>query len=118
MSDDMMEIKATDPIFGMVLGERKIRVHSRSQCEGRDIPCCVHSPSDHHMKDWPMTWRFDTHVMERDCPHGIGHPDPDHLAYVRSLTPEHECEAIADCDLPHMEWQSIHGCDGCCRKSD
>lgn len=76
-------------------------VHLQSQCEGRGLPCVIHDPSDHHMVLWPLNWRADTHVMERVCPHGVGHPDPDHIAYVRSLD-------------QGMDWQTIHGCDGCC----
>jgi hypothetical protein len=78
-----------------------LRVHTADQCAGGDIPCCIHSPSDHHMRHWEMNWRPDTRVMERMCRHGIGHPDPDHMAFVTSIDAE-------------LEWQGIHGCDGCC----
>ena len=37
--------------------------------------------------------------MERVCTHGIGHPDPDHIAFL----PKDKCR-----------WESVHGCDGCC----
>ena len=74
-------------------------VHSRKQCEGRG--CSIHHPSDHHMKDWPTWWRQDRGFMERVCEHGIGHPDPDDMAYRRS-------RGLSD--------RSIHGCDGCCRE--
>ena len=116
----------TDPVFGMELGPGVLLTHPSERCKGRGIPCCIHSPSDHHMRDFPMNWRADTQVMERRCPHGVGHPDPDHLAYVYSLTPEHDCpeglnkfRAYADqveCPYPHLEWQSGHGCcrEGCC----
>ena len=67
--------------------------HDPALCEGR--PCCVHNPSDHHMRDWPQNYRIDTGVTERICSHGVGHPDPD------QTWPK---------DDPH--W--IHGCDGCC----
>jgi hypothetical protein len=69
-----------------------------------------------------MLWRGDTRVMERICPHGIGHPDPDHMAYVSSLTPEHICpddgpaDESAACPYPHLDWQGVHGCDGCCNE--
>lgn len=74
--EDEIEVNTTDPVFGMSLGKRKIKTHPESECAGRDIPCCIHSPSNHHMRDWPMNWRADTQVMERVCPHGVGHPDP------------------------------------------
>lgn len=83
-------------------GPDLIQVHGRSACQGRGIPCCIHAPSSHHMVTWPMNWRADTGVMERLCLHGIGHPDPDHMAYVRSLR-------------RGLEWQGVHGCDGCCQ---
>lgn len=109
-----------------------VNVHNPARCEGRG--CCVHHPSDHHMKTWPKVWREDIKVMERTCPHGVGHPDPDHLAYVTSLTPPHRCvynraqwlddpitfaqwldlDDNMGCIFPHLEWQAVHGCDGCC----
>ena len=49
--------------------------HSRDVCQGRGCP--VHNASDHHMREWPQTWRADGRFTERLCPHGIGHPDPD-----------------------------------------
>jgi hypothetical protein len=113
---EKIRIHATEPVLGVELGERVVLVHPGEQCEGRDIPCCVHNPSGHHMVSWPMTWRADTRVMERRCVHDIGHPDPDHLAYVYSLTPEHDCEDVSECEYLHLEWQGIHSCDGCCSR--
>jgi hypothetical protein len=128
---DLSFMNAAEPVFGAQQGPTLMHVHGRDKCEGRGIPCCIHEPSDHHMRTWPMNWRSDTGVMERACPHGIGHPDPDHMAYVRSLTPEHDCVFNRDedrefpdwldldeqdgCIFPHLEWQGVHGCDGCCQ---
>lgn len=65
--------------------------------------CVVHAPSEHHMREWPTHWREDRGIMERLCPHGIGHPDPDALAWIgRTLGAERETS------------EAIHGCDGCC----
>jgi hypothetical protein len=70
-------------------------VHTPDECG--DEPCCIHNPSEHPLRDWPLHWRG--HVMERICSHGIGHPDPDDLAWRRrSGQPD----------------PSVHGCDGCC----
>lgn len=69
-----------------------VKIHDPKLCEGRACP--VHNLSDHHMRDFPQHWRQDRGLMERICPHGVGHPDPDHLAY--------------------RPQDSIHGCDGCC----
>lgn len=73
-------------------------VHSRSQCAGR--PCVIHDPSDHHMMDWPKVWRDDLKYFERQCEHGIGHPDPDDVAYYA--------------DVQGVDINRGHGCDGCC----
>ena len=77
--------------------ETKLITHSPDKCEGQH--CCIHNPSDHHMKDWPMVWRADKGAMERQCPHGVGHPDPDDVAYNSRIG---------------REWVGIHGCCGCC----
>jgi hypothetical protein len=76
--------------FGQV-----VVTHGPDQCLP---PCTIHAPSDHHMVDWPQLWRDDRQIMERICPHGIGHPDPDDLA-VRTRA-----------------GFGVHGCDGCCTR--
>ena len=63
--------------------------------------CAIHHPSGHHMRDWPTFWRDDRMVLERVCPHGVGHMDPDDAAYRATR---------GDTD-------TTHGCDGCCRPS-
>ncbi len=83
---------------GQVL--HKIHTHT-SHCDEQS--CVIHSPSDHSMREFPTSWRGDRYLMERICPHGVGHPDPDDQSYKkRTMSPE---DAHAD---------SIHGCDGCC----
>lgn len=72
-----------------------ITVHSLYHCTWG--PCPIHYPSQHHMRDWPTHWREDRHIMERICPHGIGHPDP-------------------DCRNAAMD--NVHGCDGCCQPKE
>lgn len=74
-----------------------LRTHSKEECRGRF--CCLHNPSDHPLKDFPLKWREDIGVMERVCKHGIGHTDPDDLAYRLTLDPY----AL-----------DVHACDGCC----
>lgn len=85
-------------VIEMVFGP-PLRVHERTRCAGR--PCCIHDPSNHHMRDWPMVWRGDIGVMERMCEHGIGHPDPDDLAHRRAK-------------YGTTHGLDLHGCDGCC----
>lgn len=77
-------------------------VHAREACEGRH--CVIHNPSEHSMSDFPTHFRdggqYDIKPphMERICPHGIGHPDPDDAAYQASVGQD----------------VGVHGCDGCC----
>lgn len=79
-------------------------VHPREACEGR--ACCLHAPSDHVMRDWPLRWRNDRLLMERVCPHDVGHPDPDDLAY-------------GEMRMPGSAWsRGTHGCDGCCLNNE
>ncbi len=84
--------------------EQKILVHNKEDCQGEY--CCIHNPSDHHMVDWPTHWRDDRGLMERICPHGIGHPDPDDLAFKQAMA-----KKFNRGDVSH---EGIHGCDGCC----
>jgi hypothetical protein len=84
--------------------------HAASVCAG--TPCAIHNPSNHHMRDWPLKHRTDKPhrvggrvliVSERVCEHGWGHPDPDSLAYLRTV------------DGAGTGFWGFHGCDGCCR---
>ena len=66
-------------------------IHRKVDCKGRY--CCMHKPSEHAMRDWPMLLR-ETGLVERLCSHGVGHPDPDSVAFLGE------------------SWK-LHGCDGC-----
>jgi hypothetical protein len=73
-----------------------VRVHGPADC-GNDkpwqkLPCPIHHPSDHPLKAAPTHWRGDSHIMERICPHGVGHPDPD------------------DMNVQLFEGKGVHGC--------
>ncbi len=73
-------------------------IHNRSVCKGRFCP--FHNPSNHLLKDAKIHIRADKMMLvERICEHGIGHDDPDSVAYFHSKG-----------EL----WAGIHGCDGCC----
>lgn len=82
------------PRHTLVGGDVLVNVHDPSKCKGE--ACCIHNPSDHHMVTWRQNWRSDRRIMERICPHGIGHPDPDD-------------PKTSD------KYEAVHGCDGCCR---
>lgn len=84
------------------------QVHQETEaCARRG--CVIHSPSDHHMKDWPLVMRpRGGHLLsERICNCGVGHPDPDYLAYILDSFGENESKN-----------ESIHGCCGCCIKEE
>lgn len=58
------------------------------------------------MRKWPRVIRFDKYgLVERICPHGVGHPDPDSLAFIG--------EYIAAGPDPSLR---VHGCcpEACC----
>lgn len=58
-----------------------VKTHGPDRCAGGI--CVVHNPSDHHMKDWPLSFRMDLGALAfRECPHLVPHPDPDSLAYM------------------------------------
>lgn len=93
-----MKISTSEPIFGAAIGEREIKIHSPKECEGRSCP--FHNPSKHKMKDWPMNVRLDNRsLIERICSHGVGHPDPDSVAYFKSIG---------------IVYMDLHACCGCC----
>lgn len=98
---EIIKVNATDEFLGAQIGIQNLRVHPRSVC-ANDPSCCIHNPSDHHMRNWRLNWRGDTGVMERIDPKtGIGHPDPDAVAFHLS---KH----------PGDKYFASHGCDGAC----
>jgi hypothetical protein len=80
-------------------GLNPVRVHPRSKCKDRAIGCCIHRPTAHKMISWPQRWDQQQQAMMRVCPHGQAHPDPDDIAYNKTITPG------------KSYW---HTCDGCC----
>ena len=73
----------------VLVGGEVLLTHPSSTCVGQY--CTIHNNSNHHMRDWHQHWREDRHLIERICPHGVGHPDPDEI-----------------------NSDTTHGCDGCC----
>lgn len=76
--------------------DQQIWVHPNFACKNE--ACTIHNRSDHCMRSFPQEWRTDRAIMERICPHGVGHPDPDEYK-IRGEKGKYEL---------------YHGCDGCC----
>jgi hypothetical protein len=97
----------------IITGKRKkdgINYHRKKDCKGQYCP--LHNPSNHKMRDWPMNLRTDPFaapLIERMCPHSIGHPDPDSVAFMDKQLGLEGARAIA-------YGFGVHGCDGCCHK--
>ena len=70
-----------------------LAAHPADKCRGEH--CTLHNRSNHSMRSFPQHWRSDRGIMERICPHSIGHPDPN-----------------SPWDKDSAEWS--HGCCGCC----
>lgn len=68
-----------------------LHTHHERMCHP---PCCIHSPSGHHMRTWEQAWSQQLRAVFRRCPHGYFHPDPD--------------------DLSARTGAILHTCDGCC----
>jgi hypothetical protein len=87
----------TDNVYVTGTGQKIVNVHhENSECE--KFGCVIHHPTDPH-QDWPTHWRSDRGIMERICPCGVGHPDADHMSYVRRT-----------CGAEFAMWEGLHGC--------
>ena len=89
--------------FYEIEGIRLVGVHKEAACAGRT--CIIHSPTDHHMRLFPLHWRSDRGIFERICEHGVGHYDPDQMTYWKEQG---------------WEGMDVHGCCGygCCVPPD
>jgi hypothetical protein len=87
-------------IIGMHDGPPLV-VHDPDTCA--PWPCCIHRPSDHVATTWPLNWVGPYGGMQRVCPHHVGHPDPDDVAYR---------------ERAGIPWVDGHLCDGCCPSTD
>jgi hypothetical protein len=66
----------------VIIGDEELyNVHAVEACMGEWCP--IHNPSDHPLSSARLHWRGDRGIFERICEHGIGHVDPDSLAYLR-----------------------------------
>lgn len=73
---------------------------NKSKVEGNLEFCVIHNPNPNNvLAGRPQVLRS-SGLIEDTCEHGVGHPNPDSLAYFRWAEP----------------WNgfAVHGCDGCC----
>lgn len=92
-------ISVSDFITGT--GQTIVNVHAESE-DCRTYGCVIHNPTPGPMSSFPTHWRTDRNIMERICPHGIGHPDHDSVNFWYRTKGE------------DAKWDTVHGCDGCC----
>lgn len=90
--------------FGLGDGRTLVH-HARSVCEGRGLPCCLHSPSEHRLRYAPLDWDADKRMAVRICLHGAVHPDPDDVNFKATYM-----------DLLEVERLVLHNCctERCC----
>lgn len=91
-------------------GSLILGAHTEEACGGRS--CALHGPSDHWARDMPLRWvhpggETDGPAtrrgrMERLCPHGVWHDDPDDLAFRKDRGMDRHLAGIlpAECDCP------------------
>jgi len=91
---------------------RVMRVHARAVCVGRH--CSIHNPSPEAEAIGVTHWRGDRGLMERICAHGVGHPDPDHMGYLRRIASDPYDSRLR---MQDVEAEAVHACDGCCTRS-
>lgn len=102
---DTVARAANKPEYVTGTGQKLWRVHLKQDCQHRI--CDIHNPPKGLPEsDWPTHWRSDRGLMERICPHGIGHPTKAHMEFLK------EMDAVRGTE--NAKWEGIHGCDGCC----
>jgi hypothetical protein len=71
--------------------------HTQGTCYGPY--CAIHNPMPGPWAEWPRLWREDRNILERVCPHGVGHPVAE--MYEWAITNGHG-------------YSLVHGCCGEC----
>lgn len=81
--------------------------HKKTAC-GTGV-CAAHRPSKGNpFAKWKFFVRLDKYgIMERQCPHGVGHTDPDSIEWAHRV---YDARIGAE----NVSALGIHGCDGCC----
>lgn len=88
------------------LNSPKGRVHTKAACKatrkaGGPKGCVIHKPTLHRLTGRPQILRSTT-LIEDQCVHGVGHPNPDSADYLNWR------------DGYKSDVWGVHGCDGCC----
>lgn len=92
---------ANKPEYITGTGQKLWKIHAPELCQGR--LCAIHNPTTEEPEcNWPTHWRQDRGLMERICPCGIGHPAPEHMAYLEELDAKNGTN--------HAYYEGIHGC--------
>jgi Holliday junction resolvase RusA-like endonuclease len=71
--------------------------HSLANCR-RNPWCVIHVPRPGPWESWPRLWRDDRMMIERVCPHGVGHPAVEQIEWFQEHPERHSLD---------------HGCDLC-----
>lgn len=76
-----------------------VHVHRREDCViSPEAPWCViHKPLPGPWSTWRTHWRSDRRIMERICPHGIGHPAAEYYLYATRPHLDHGCDMCVCC---------------------
>lgn len=94
------------PADGVFITEENVFITAHGQFIGAphartadcdEFGCVIHNQTDHHMRGLPTLWRSDRMIMERICEHGVGHLDPDNMAYFDRTRPDGHSESIHGC---------------------
>jgi hypothetical protein len=83
---------------------RKGRLHTKKQCAetrkaGGPKKCVIHNPTTTHPLAGCRQILRSSGLIEDQCQHGVGHPNPDSVAFF---------------DWKGWKGYDVHGCDGCC----
>lgn len=78
---------------------QSMRVHRAQDCViSPEAPWCViHKPMPGPWSTWRTHWRADRRIMERVCPHGVGHPAAEYYLYATRPHLDHGCDTCVCC---------------------
>jgi hypothetical protein len=88
VTDDSLDDQGDAGLMGLGSGRqdlivlhdgRTMTTHGPGICFAGN--CCIHSPSDHPLRDAPLSWSDEMKLMFRVCEHDQIHPDPDSLFF-------------------------------------